>query len=326
MRQTTLRLTALLSATALVSACGGGSKTVLNPGPNGLPFAQAGLTLNQGFITGTYSGIPFTTKASSSRSTLNGGATGFNNAQLESSGDVTVTVLSSPLRIRISSAALGTRTLTATGGTGANGETLFDDGAGTTGLFGVSGAGTTNQSVFFAYVNETAAAGGINFSDTFLVSGLETDSTSVAAQSNPTATYTGPAQMLTRQTNGATINGPLNVLNSPTGLNLNVDFSAASNQVTGTISGATDAGLGGGTMTLTLVPATITGNSFSTTFTAAHTGQTGTAIGMSNTQLTGVFYGNNADEMGGTFNAQLDVSGTNIPETTNGSGFFLGQD
>lgn len=308
-----------LGIVSLLTACGGSSSTVLSPGTNGLPYATAGLSANFNTMTTTYAGIPFKAKASNAIST---GTTSFTNTRSLQSQDITVTILS-PTQVQLTTPNLATRTLTLTGTTGPNGEAIFSDGLGTTGTFGLAGSGTTLQSIFFGYVNETAF-GGNNFSDTFLVSGFETNPTEVAALNIPSATYTGPARMTGYKSNGASTQSP-NLLNSATGgagLNLNVNFN--SNQVTGTMQGATDASIGGGTMTLTLNPSTINGNQFSTTFTPSQTGNTGSAISMSNTQLTGTFYGVDAKEVGGTFSADIGVSGTNFPEASKATGFFVG--
>ena len=121
---------ALLAATALVSACGGSTKVVQTPGPNGLPYGQAGLIADFNTMTNTYAGVPFLAKTSSVRNVVNGTGTGYINTAEEASSDVTVTILNST-QIRVSGGSFGTKTMTATG-TDPSGATIWDDGSGTT--------------------------------------------------------------------------------------------------------------------------------------------------------------------------------------------------
>ena len=117
-------------------------------------------------------------------------------------------------------------------------------------ILGRSATGTALSSVFFAQVDQTAAGFG-DFSDRFIVTGLTTRPSEVAALT-ASATYTGSVIMQTRVVNGATIGSPVDIIASDSGLSLNVDFSSGA--VSGTLSGSTDAALGGGTTTLTLAP------------------------------------------------------------------------
>lgn len=315
----------LLATAALVSACGSSTKTVIAPGPNGLPYARAGLNADFNTMTNTYKGVQFKAKASDAISV---GTTSFTNSRSVQSQDVNVTILDAT-RIQVTTPHLGTKVLYYDAANSTATTAVFDNvsGSGTgpiTGTFGLASASTSLKSIFFGYINETA--NGANFSDTFIVSGFETDPSQVSALSIASASYSGPARMTATKTDNATVTNQVDLLDSAAGgagMNLNVNFSANSNQVTGTISGATDSAIGGGTMTLTLAPATITGNEFSTTFTSGQTGNSST-INLSNSQLTGVFYGANAKEVGGTLSARVDVSSTAFPEQTNASGFFVG--
>lgn len=322
MKTSIARLSAL-AVIPLVAACGGSTTTVLNPGTNGLPYATAGLQADFNTMTSTYAGQTFKANASDAISV---GTTSYSNSRTLQSQDINVTIVNSS-EVQVTTPHLGTVSLFYDAGASTATQAVFDNVAGSgtgpiVGTFGLAGASTALKSIFFGYVNESA--NGPNFSDTFFVSGFETNPTEVAALNTASATYTGPARMTARQTSGAT-NTQYDLLDSATGgagLTLNVDFSAASNQVTGTMVGAKDGTIGGGTMTLTLNPATINGNQFSTTFTSSETG-TG-SINLSGTQLKGTFYGVDAKEVGGTFSAQVDADGTNFPENTNASGFFVG--
>ncbi len=297
----------------LLSACGGGGVSVLDPGPNGLPYAQG--TISTAELLTTYLNFNFNGKAADNVHTPVPGPGTYTNSSSSTGGPQSIGIkVVSNTRIDLTIGGT-TVTLTDQGDTlpGGLGGTVFSNtDKSIKALFGRAGDGTSLQSILFGYVSQSPGVPfGAAFSDTFVVSGFETDPTEVAALTDTSATYTGLTFMQTRETAGNLITEKSVIANS-SGLSLTVNF--LTDTVTGTLSGTGDYGA----TTLTLNPATISGNAFQGTF----TGTNADGVGFSNTQINGTFFGQDAAEVGGTFSSEL--SGGTLPETTYGSGFFTG--
>ena len=316
------RMGLTLGAVALISACGGGDKTVVAPSPNGLPYATAGLRADEPTMTGTYAGIAF--KAQSSDATNVGSGGTFTNNRSLTQGEITVTILDANT-IQISTPHLGTKTLYRDASLSSATAAVFDDVAGDAdgliqGTFGLSGAGTSLTTVITGAVYENNF-GTSRASDTYLVSGFETNPTEMTtlANNNTTATYTGDILVTGRETIGSSVSTTLNVVNGTGGVSLTADFGTGS--LTGTLTGSVDSTfLGGGTIGLD-VNGNISSNGFSSSLTQ-NGSTTATGITLSNAQMSGKFYGVNAQELGGTVTA--DMNGPALTEPSTASGFFVG--
>ena len=316
----------LLAATTLVAACGGGSKSVLNPGANGLPYAVAGLSADVNTMTTTYSGVAFTGDGGSAVWQDNSGTV---SAVSTGVGDknITITIInSSTIDVNTGS---GNVRFTRQAGTptnvgGFSGDLWRNTSGSLQGIFalaGDAGAPTTLNSIFFGYIEQNEAAGGgvTDYSDTFIVSGFETLPSEVTA-TLPTATYTGPAALYLRQTTVGGIANKVALIENSSGTNLTANFGAGT--LTGTLSGTTDTALGNEPIVLTLTGATITpgNNSFSGGFTESGA-NTITLNGLQ--QISGNFYGQNAAEIGGIISTGVAAGGP-VTGATVASGFFLG--
>lgn len=328
-----MRAAALLAATALVSACGGGAKTVLNAGPNGLPYGQAGLTADAATMSTTYADVTFSGKLSRSLftedttgPTVTNAATGANGtAQITVRDGNTIDLTFGGTTVRFTRQS--NQTLPFGQGTG----DLWTDSGGTiSAIFGLSGSSvspTVLNSVFFGFVDQTqtpSAAPNVLYSDSFFVSGFETNPNQINAGTGSalaTATYTGPAWLFMRRANSSQVDAQQAVLESSTGMNLTANFGSTA--LTGTLSGPTDAALGTGTMILD-VTGTISGNGFTGTFVENGASTSTLSITPGSTELSGTFFGANAAEIGGVFSAGIDNNGGTVPENTVASGVFFG--
>lgn len=320
------RLAALLCATALVSACGGGSKTVLSPGPNGLPYSVAGLTADVGTMTTTYAGVQF--RADNSVSAWQDDNAGTVSLVSSGSGDAaaTITILSNS-QIIVDGVTFTRQPGTPTAVGGFSGD-IWTSSGGVNGIFALSGdagAPTVLTSVFFGYLEQNEANGGnTDHSDTFLISGFETNPGDLnigTPSAAPTASYSGPAALYLRNRDG-TIANRVTLIENGSGTNLTANFGAST--LTGTISGqagGADNALGTGQVVLNVNTA-LSGNGFSN-LTTGFTSANG-AITLNGPQaINGNFFGQNAAEIGGVLNTGI-ASGGPIPLDTYASGYFLG--
>jgi len=307
-------------------ACSSSNETVeftgaINPG-NGLPFGQEGRVLNastSNAFRGAFVNKPFTAATAEASWT--------NATSTSSGGDATVTIVSAT-EIRMTR---GGDTWTfrnqgldptdptrdfwlAESGTDSNPTTL-------TGIFGqgapedASTPATELQSIFFGEIQTPSSSiTGVTDqgSDIFLISGFETRPSEITAL-NASISYSGDAQILARtgsdDTAGSLLNGTFDI---------DINFAAGNNPVSGSINGTADAKFGGGTVDLTLQNGgTVQSgdNSFTTGF--ARSGGTNTAItGFSNTAINGTLYGQDAAEVGLLISGDATVTGTGTVATT----------
>lgn len=315
----------LLAATAALAACGGGSKTVLSPGANGLPYSVAGLSADAVTMASTYAGIAFTGDSGSAAWQDNGGVTAIAAGTGEK--NVSITVIDGS-NIDVNTGSGTVRMVRQIGTTSVGGITgdLWQNASGSLqGIFALAGdAGnpTTINSIFFGYIAQAEVTGPVtDYSDTFIMSGFETTPGQVTA-ALPTATYTGPAGFYMRQADG-TVGTRLRLIENPSGTNVTANFGTGA--VTGTISGlagGADNALGTGQVVLT-VNGTITGNGFDNAITGFTSNAALTLNGAQN--IRGNFYGQNAAEMGGVISTGISNATAGVATDTLASGFFLGE-
>lgn len=311
-RPAALLLAALTAGCGGSAAPGGGGGGGGGTGANGLPLADGSDTTAS--LTTTFLNTPFTAAGAQATYDLVGGAyanshtTKAVTVEIIDGDTIDVTIDGTTTRLDVDAGAAPIPEFPGT---------VFTDASGTfSAVFGRAGSGTTLQSIFFGYVDQSDTAADA-YSDTFMVSGFETDPAEVGALTT-TATYTGAAVMYARATSGTADAARQAVLSDTAGLAMTVNFQTGA--VGGTISGATDAALGGGTTTLDLTGAVTAGTStFSGTFDEA----AGSTVAFSSGQFAGTFYGEDAEEAGGTFSGAIPAQGA-IPEATAGSGFFIG--
>jgi len=327
MRTVSLCKAALLGATSFVAACGGGSKSVLSPGANGLPYSVAGLTADVGTMTTTYSGLQF--RADNSVSAWQDDNAGTVSLVSSGSGDAAsaITIISNS-QIIVDGVTFTRQPGTPTSVGGFTGD-VWTSAGGVSGIFALSGdpgAPTVLNSIFFGYLDQNQANGGnTDYSDTFLISGFETnpnETNTGLPNALPTASYAGPAALYLRNRDG-TIANKVALIENAAGTNLTANFGTST--LTGTISGqagGADNALGTGQVVLTVNTA-LSGNGFSnltTGFTSANA-----AITLNGPQaINGNFFGQNAAEIGGVLNTGIANNGGSIPLDTYASGFFLG--
>jgi len=323
------RLSLAMTAAVLVSGCGGTTKTVLNPGSNGLPYASSGAAVNGSTVTGAYAGLDFLADSAKSTYTKSGSSVS-STAPANSTGAKINFVSATKVNVTVGgTTSLLTRTANATGSFGSETGPLFTDGT-TTAIFKFPG-----NSLFFGYVSEEASSNGTangDYIDTFVVSGLETNPAELSGLA--TANYQGPSYMILRTSTGSpapTSNGNIsdNTLHviqesgSITGTSLNANFGTGA--VTGTIQGAVNSDIGNGNDMIFNVVANISsgGNDFSGTIAESGSSTSDLNISGGTGSINGTFYGVNAAEIGGTITATM--SGGNLPEpTASASGYFYG--
>lgn len=306
MRNGPLGLT--LAAATLVSACGGGTEIVGPTGPNGLPFGAANLSPTQSLMFGQLSGAAFSGQASQTQYAISGGSVtptiaSTNSASITFVNDNTVRVNGETLTLSSTDSINGEEQRNYTNGSGSEFSVILASGT------------TATQSVFSAKLkNDTSAL----ISDTYIVSGFQTDPAQIPATA--TATYTGPVNMVLRQatTGSVDIDNLHTMQNTANGANLTANFGAGT--VTGTLSGAVTSNGGiSGTNTTLAVTANISGNGFS-----GSTTQTAGSLNIQDGTIAGNFYGANAAEIGGTFSSAVNAGG-GVTNNTVATGYFMGK-
>ena len=328
MRTVSLCKAALLGATSFVAACGGGSKSVLSPGPNGLPYSVAGLTADVGTMTTTYSGLQFRGDVGTVAWVENNPGCATPPACLQSAGTgnrtATIRIIDNAT-IQVDGVTFNRQAGTPANVAGFAGDEWQNASGSVKGIFALAGdAGnpTALNSVFFGYLETNETSGGVTtYSDTFIISGFETNPSEVTA-TQPRATYTGPAALYLHQAD-AGVAARVALIENPLGTSLIADFGLGT--LTGTVSGlvgGADNVMGTGQVILNVNTA-ITGDGFSDQSTGFTSGSG--AITLTNTQsIDGSFYGQNASEIGGVITTGIAAGGP-VTNATAASGFFLGK-
>lgn len=301
------RVSIAMATAAFVAGCGGSTKTVLNPGSNGLPYASAGAAVTVNTATNTYQGLDFLANSSRANYTKSGSTVTSSSTSL--TGTKVNFVDANTARITLN----GTPTTLARNGNGSLGGLSgpkFESGD-TTAIFHFPGL-----SLFFGHISENASPPGADgaYADTFILTGLETNPDELTGLA--TANYSGPAYMIVRTSTDITDTG-VHVIQNATATNLTANFGSGT--VTGNIQGAVRFGLSNGAnLQLDVTGGTISGNGFSGGLVKSGASD----LNATNGQITGNFYGVNAAEIGGTISA--DLSGGSMPEPAAASGYFYG--
>ncbi len=272
---------------AMLAACGGGSSSQVGA-TNGMPFSN-GQTANLNTLASQGN---IAIKASEAAYTTAGG---FGATQQ----NLTLNVVDvNNINVSFGNNAVS---MSRVGGTGPF--------TGVLGGTNVSANLTTDSSIFFGQFTQNRSAT-INDSETFFVTGFESDPANLTA----TASYSGDADLFARNRVGGVADATATQILNGT-LAMTVDFGT-SNITSGAMSGLDDEG---NTLTLTISPAGFSGNSFSTTATAS--GASDLTFGAITVQ--GAFFGDNGEQVGGTMHGNV-TGGMPSGSATSAAGYFEG--